>query len=90
MNTETYSVALDDMSVEELAMLNQGLGREEDAIREKRLHVRRKMDEKVAAQSRADIQAQIHKLQRQLDAVAPGQTMTMATHAPAKRVAKKR
>jgi FtsZ-binding cell division protein ZapB len=82
MSKITHTIALDDMTLEQLVQLNQGLGRQEDDIREKRQHVRKKIDALLAAQERAGIQAQIAKLQGQLDATAPGKVLTVAASAP--------
>ena len=44
----TMSVALDDMSLEQLEQLAQGLARQADALKAQRLHVRAKIDARVS------------------------------------------
>lgn len=51
-NTTTESVALSDLTLDQLVQLSQGLGRKVDALREQRAHVKRLIDASLAAGER--------------------------------------
>lgn len=46
------SIALDDMSLEQLIQVSQGLGRQIDALREQRVYLREKIDARLQAGER--------------------------------------
>lgn len=50
--TTTESVALADLTLDQLVQLQQGLGRKVDAIRDQRAHLKRLIDERLAAGER--------------------------------------
>ena len=52
MNTTTQSIPLADLSLEQLVQLSQGIARDIDKLREQRLYLRRKIDERLAAGER--------------------------------------
>ena len=81
----THTIALDDMSTEELVQLSQGLGHKIEQIREQRLHIRQKIDARLAEKNRTDIEAQIAELQGRLNGNAPGKVMTAAAKTPARK-----
>jgi hypothetical protein len=63
----TVSIPLDDLSLEQLVQISQGLGREIDALREKRAYLKAKIEQRLARGERTSTdpaQAQ--------DATAPG------------------
>jgi hypothetical protein len=72
----TVSKKLSEMSLEELVMLNQGLGREVDKLREQRAHVNKLIASHIHAKQRQGVEEQIARLRGQLapagDAEAPG------------------
>lgn len=69
----TMSIALDDMTLDQLVQLQQGLGRQVDALREKRAYVKARIDERLAMGER-NKQAAVEPG----DAVAPGAEITVA------------
>lgn len=46
--TVTHSVAVDDLSLEQLVQLSQGLGRDIDKLRTQRQYLKAKIDERLA------------------------------------------
>ena len=87
MTTEnqTVSIAIDYMTTEQLVQLSQGIGHQIEKLREQRLHLRRKIDERLADSQRSSIEAEIARLQGQLNAVAPGRVESVSAKAPTKR-----
>lgn len=69
----TMSIALDDMTLDQLVQLQQGLGRQVDALREKRAYVKAKIDERLANGERNKLAAV-----EPGDAVAPGAEIAVA------------
>lgn len=51
-NSTTASINVADLSLDQLVQLSQGLGRQADAIREKRAYLSRKIAERLAAGER--------------------------------------
>lgn len=62
-NGTTYSVPLDDLSLEQIVQISQGLGHQIERLREQRLYLRRKIEKRLAAGERTSTDG---------DAVAPG------------------
>ncbi len=48
MKDVTHSMRLDEMSVEELVQVSQGLGHEMERLRQKRIYLNRKIAERIA------------------------------------------
>lgn len=48
----TQSIAISDMTLEQLVQLSQGLGRQIDKLREQRAYLKAKIDERLAAGER--------------------------------------
>lgn len=61
----TLSVSLDDMSLDQLVQVQQGLGREIDRLREQRVYLNAKIAQRLAAGERNGAPDPV-------DAVAPG------------------
>lgn len=72
--TIAVSIALDDMTLDQLVQLQQGLGRQVDALREKRAYLKAKIDERLANGERNKPAAV-----EPGDAVAPGADITVAS-----------
>ncbi|MGV3727724.1 hypothetical protein [Hydrogenophaga sp.] len=75
--SETHSMKLSEMSLDQLEQVNQSLGRQRDLIREQMLHIRGLIDKKLAAEREVAINAEIQRLQdlrdgKAVDASAPG------------------
>jgi hypothetical protein len=70
----TVSIALDDMTLDQLVQLQQGLGRQVDALREKRAYLKAKIDERLANGERNKPAAV-----EPGDAVAPGAEIAVAS-----------
>lgn len=68
--TESYKIS--EMSLEQLVHVSQGLGRDIDKLREKRMVIRKLIEQKNAEGHNASIDAQIKKLQAQRHGTAPG------------------
>lgn len=62
-NVTTYSVAVDELSLEQLVQVSQGIGHQIERLREQRLYLRRKIDARLAAGERTSTAG---------DAEAPG------------------
>ncbi len=71
--TIAVSIALDDMTLDQLVQLQQGLGRQIDALRKKRAYLKAKIDERLANGER-NSQAAVEPG----DAVAPGAEIAVA------------
>lgn len=68
----TASYKLSEMSVEQLVMVNQGLGNQIDKLRADRLKTSELIAAKLVAERRAGVVAEIERLQKQIDGEAPG------------------
>lgn len=69
--TETVSIALDDLSLNELVQLNQGLGHQNEKLRAQRQHLNAKIAERLARGERNQPSA--------ADGVAPGAILQAGT-----------
>lgn len=72
----TVSIKLDDMTLEQLVQVSQGLGREIDRMREQRAHLKAKIDARLAAGERTCLE--ISQPAASGDAVAPGAVIDTA------------
>lgn len=52
INKQTFSVSLDELSLDQLVQLSQGLGRKADEIREQRRYLNAKIAQRLAAGER--------------------------------------
>lgn len=68
----TQSYKLSEMSVEQLAMVNQAIGRQIDKLREDRLKINELIKARIAKDRRDVAMAEIARLQAQVDGEAPG------------------
>jgi hypothetical protein len=73
----TYSIPLVELSLEQLVQLSQRLGHEIENLRGKRLYLRRKIDERIAAGERTCTVL----LAAAGDAIAPGAVIAAAANA---------
>jgi Fe-S cluster assembly ATPase SufC len=65
-NTTTVSIAVGDLTLEQLVLLSQKIARDIETLREQRAYLRRKIDERLAAGERTSTEL------ADGDAVAPG------------------
>lgn len=70
MTSQTFSVDIDNLSLEELVQLSQGLGHQAEKLREQRQYLRRKIDERLALGERTSSASTTSMSAG--DAVAPG------------------
>lgn len=68
--TVTHSVAVSDLSLDELVQVAQGLGRQIDKLREQRAYLRAKIEERLANGERESSPG---------DAAAPGAVLDAST-----------
>lgn len=71
----TQSYKLSEMSLEQLAMLNQALGRKKDEIRQQQIKLRELMDKKAREERTAHLRRQIEEIERGAEGLhgeAPG------------------
>jgi DNA-binding GntR family transcriptional regulator len=66
----TVSIALDELTLEQLVQVSQGLGHQIDKLREQRAYLKAKIDERLAAGERTSIELAPRPAEG--DAVAPG------------------
>jgi DNA-binding GntR family transcriptional regulator len=66
----TVSIALDELTLEQLVQVSQGLGREIERLRAQRAHLKAKIDARLAAGERTSIELAPRPADG--DAVAPG------------------
>ena len=77
---QTLSIKVDDMSLDQLVLVSQGLGREIDKLKEKRAYLKRKIDERLARGERNGAPPDQAK-ETGVDAEAPGAILeAKATH----------
>lgn len=69
---QVISIPLDELTLEQLVQISQGLGREIDRLRDQRAYLRRKIDARLAAGERTSTE------QSAGDATAPGATIEPA------------
>jgi hypothetical protein len=75
-NATTHSVALDDLSLDQLVQISQGFGHQIERLREQRLYLRRKIDARLAAGERTNAPVDAAG-----DATAPGAVIDAAAKA---------
>jgi DNA-binding GntR family transcriptional regulator len=66
----TVSIALDELTLEQLVQVSQGLGREIEKLRAQRAHLKAKIDARLAAGERTSIELAPRPADG--DALAPG------------------
>ncbi len=70
--SQTHSIKLSEMSVEQLAMINQALGRKIDELRAQRAMIRELTERRLEADRMEAIRVQMAKLQAEIDGVVDG------------------
>ena len=74
-NTTTFSIPLDELSLEQLVQVSQGIGRQIDSLKAQRAHLKAKIDARLNAGERTSVLL-IAQAQAEVagggDAVAPG------------------
>lgn len=71
INKQTFSVQLDDLTLEQLVQISQGLGHQIDKLREQRAYLKGKIDQRLARGERTSTD-QAAAAAGGIDAVAPG------------------
>ncbi len=80
----TFSIQLDELTLEQLVQLSQGIGREIDKLREQRAYLKAKIDARLAGGERTSTDPQNQTppadvAEGRVDAVAPGAVIEVKT-----------
>lgn len=81
MDSQTISVNLDDMSLDELVMLSQGLGHDIDRLRAKRAHVAALINSRVKVEQRDALIREAEERLASISGEAPGAVLDATAQA---------